>query len=68
MTDLAFLSATELSLLIETGDVDPRDLTRLFLDRTNVEGRSLNCFITLVMSPRACRHRLRRRGRGRSDA
>ena len=47
MTDLAFLSATELSLLIETGDVDPRDLTRLFLDRTNVEGRSLNCFITL---------------------
>ena len=47
MTDLAFLSATELSLLIETGDVDPRDLTRLFLDRANVEGRSLNCFITL---------------------
>ena len=47
MTDLAFLSATELSLLIETGDVDPRDLTRLFLDRTNIEGRSLNCFITL---------------------
>src|SRR5437660_1531548 len=47
MPNLAFLSVTELSALIETGDVDPRDLTRVFLDRAGGEGRGFNCFITL---------------------
>ena len=47
MPNLAFLSATELSALIETGDVDPRGLTRVFLDRAGGEGRGLNCFIAL---------------------
>lgn len=47
MLNLAFMSATELSPLIEAGDVDPRDLTRVFLDRARGEGRGLNCFIAL---------------------
>jgi aspartyl-tRNA(Asn)/glutamyl-tRNA(Gln) amidotransferase subunit A len=47
MADLAFLSAVELSRLIEAGAVDPRDLTRVFLGRANGEGQDLNCFITL---------------------
>ena len=42
----AFLSAAELSRRIDAG-LDPRDLTRVFLDRANGEGRGLNCFITL---------------------
>jgi aspartyl-tRNA(Asn)/glutamyl-tRNA(Gln) amidotransferase subunit A len=47
MSSLAFLSAAALSRRIDAGDIDPRDLTRLFLGRANGEGRSLNCFITL---------------------
>ena len=54
MANLAFLSATELSALIETGDVDPRDLTRVFLAGRGGEGRGLNCFITLCKESRTC--------------
>jgi aspartyl-tRNA(Asn)/glutamyl-tRNA(Gln) amidotransferase subunit A len=47
MSNPAFLSATELSRRIDTGDIDPHDLTCLFLGRAGGEGRSLNCFITV---------------------
>ena len=45
--DLAFLSISELSHLIETGEADPSTITSVFLNRANGEGRSLNCFIAL---------------------
>ena len=47
MAELAFLSLTSLSRLIDAGEVDPEDLTRLFLARAEGVGRSLNCYITL---------------------
>ena len=47
MADLAFVSATKLSRRIESGEVDPLDLTSLFLARAEGVGRDLNCFITL---------------------
>ena len=47
MADLAFLSAGELSHLIESGELDPIAITRMFLKRVHGPGRTLNCFITL---------------------
>lgn len=47
MAELAFLSLTSLSRLIDAGEVDPEDLTRLILARAEGVGRSLNCYITL---------------------
>jgi aspartyl-tRNA(Asn)/glutamyl-tRNA(Gln) amidotransferase subunit A len=47
MAELAFLSAADLSSLIEARDLDPRELTRTFLARVAKEGRALNCFITV---------------------
>jgi aspartyl-tRNA(Asn)/glutamyl-tRNA(Gln) amidotransferase subunit A len=47
MNELAFLPISELSRLIDVGQLDPTALTRLFLERAQGVGRRLNCFITL---------------------
>src|SRR6266446_8838658 len=47
MGNLAFLSISRLSRLIDSGDVDPTALTRLFIERAEGVGRGLNCFIVL---------------------
>ena len=71
--DLAFLSISELSHLIETGEADPSAVTSVFLNRANGEGRSLNCFIALceetaISEASAAAHRARSKRRlGRLD-
>ncbi len=47
MSELAFMSASELSSKIEAGSLDPRELTRIFLDRATGPGRALNAFVTI---------------------
>ena len=46
MDDLAFKPATELARLIEAGELDPPELTRVYLGRAEGIGRDLNCFVT----------------------
>jgi len=47
MRELPFLPIGELSRLIDAGQLDPTELTRLFLERVEGVGRRLNCFIAL---------------------
>jgi aspartyl-tRNA(Asn)/glutamyl-tRNA(Gln) amidotransferase subunit A len=47
MTDLAFLSITSLSEMLDAAELDAETLTRLFLDRVDGVGHGLNCYITL---------------------
>jgi aspartyl-tRNA(Asn)/glutamyl-tRNA(Gln) amidotransferase subunit A len=47
MTELAFTPISVLSRMIDAGDIDPLELTQLFLTRIGGVGRPLNCFITL---------------------
>lgn len=47
MSKLAFLPISVLSHMIESGDVDPVELTQAFLTRIHGVGASLNCFITV---------------------
>lgn len=47
MTDLAYLSISRLSEMLDAGEVDAEALTRLLLDRTEGVGSGLNCYITL---------------------
>lgn len=47
MADLAFMSAVQLTRLIEAGSVTPHKLTETFLERINQFDRDLNSFTTL---------------------
>src|SRR5262249_20509827 len=47
MTNLVFLPIAELSRRIDTGRLDPRDLTRAYVERAGGAGQSLNCYLTL---------------------
>ena len=47
MDHLPFKPATELARLIEAGELDPLELTHVYLGRAEGIGRDLNCFITL---------------------
>ena len=47
MTNLVFLPIAELSRRIDTGRLDPRDLTHSYVERAGGAGQSLNCYLTL---------------------
>src|SRR4029077_13690395 len=47
MSQLAVMSISRLSRLLDAGETTPEELTRLFLDRAEGVGRGLNCYITL---------------------
>ncbi len=71
MTNLAYLSITQLSEMFDAAELDAETLTRLFLDRAEGVGRDLNCYITLcketaLAEARAAQGRIatkRRRGK-----
>ena len=71
MTNLAYLSITQLSNMFDAAELDAETLTRLFLDRAEGVGRDLNCYITLcketaLAEARAAQDRIttkRRRGK-----
>ena len=46
--ELAFLPATALAQLIESREVSPVELTRLYLDRLSKHGPKLHCLVTLT--------------------
>ena len=47
MSQLAVMSISRLSRLLDAGETNAEELTRLFLDRAEGVGRGLNCYITL---------------------
>ena len=46
-TELVFLSATELSYKMKSGEVSPVEATEAYLDRIAAVGPKLNAYITL---------------------
>ena len=46
--DLAFLPVSALARLVETRDVSPVELTRLYLDRLEAFGEKLHCVVSLT--------------------
>lgn len=73
MTNLAYLSITQLSEMFDAAELDAETLTRLFLDRAEGVGRDLNCYITLcketaLAEARAAQDRIaKKRRRGKLD-
>jgi aspartyl-tRNA(Asn)/glutamyl-tRNA(Gln) amidotransferase subunit A len=71
MDRLALMSISRLSELLDAGETNAEELTRLFLDRAEGVGRGLNCYITLcrdtaLLEARAASERAatnRRRGK-----
>ena len=47
MSQLALMSISRLSDLLDAGETNDEQLTLLFLDRAEGVGRGLNCYITL---------------------
>ena len=47
-TELHFLTIGEASVLLESGQVSPVELTRAFLDRIDALDDALKCYITIL--------------------